>query len=955
MKIKRITALLLVFAMLLSFCPNVFADSKEQYGTLSVKWFSTEKTEPLTVMVKDNYLYVDASVLAEKFGYEFKVSGKSAIMLRDENENYTSRIIIFNTDSKDITYVNSNITIDYSMPCKAISNENGYWIPMQYILRLLDSGYSTINSSVSSPSKSALSVFGLISNNKDEYMFDIVDDLGDNQFRIAVCKEVNALKDVLDINTMSDGLIYLLSLGLDTEPYDKKYSEQLATLFCTQSQDELRELADQFMLSYDLLSDSGELADLMNDAVDTTSKNLDDAMSNFEKLLDSKTASSAQVAQAQKVLDKALNNKGMADAASQVTQNLQSNFKSSKEKSDYLSIFKAFLDFCTYYQEFESQDKTSLKSFEDFVDYLDANIVRKEILGIDIKNNKNNVSKTSVSTFKKYINNSQFKADMAKASAIKAFKDNMDSLVEITTGVDLQNKLVGTSGCMILLAWDLASNCVPFVKDGLENADCSSLATYSQKMQKDAFLWYVEAKANVAQNPYDEKLWEEYARSSYALLKICHISRENGTSIATTYLNRHKDKTDKESKEKAKTIQDYIITPFNEVDNEVVKQASFYYTLSEDFDNNDNIAYFGMIPPVEAEVKENYSSYDSEIIKQVKNLSDDYDDINNPEKLYAEVLEQYRKAINNANIVNELNYVNTTLLIDYAFPIYYAFYDIDNNGVSELLIGTTKDSSLVDIYDIFTYDGVKPIVLIKNDVGFRTKCMIYTNSYIKIYNSAPEYSGYYTKYDFYNISTDGISLDLIVNLSIKEDVNSTQYYKDNNKISKNQFNKLINKYQDSDEISLSWIELKSKKNTSKDNSNNKSIDMSNINDIVQSHYWKSMIQSLYIYSFDSNNIYYYDITDEVFDKCINNNSISSDDLKDCEKIKIGTYRIDGNTLIIKGDFNVELQYVSYSSNGDYDIGLDLDNKLSANENFFYEVGWKSNGELGNAMYLQMIG
>lgn len=610
MKIKRITALLLVFAMLFSFCPNVFADSKEQYGTLSVKWFSAEKTESLTVMVKDNYVYADASVLAEKFGYDFSVSGDRAVIV-----NYSPlRTIVFNENSKDVIYINGNICshdgtlFNYSIPCKAISNENGFWVPFVYVLRLLDSGYLPESSVISTPITTALSNSYTLSNKIQDYKFDIIRDLGDSNLRLRLCQEVTALNDIVHLDP--SGVIPAITLGFLPSTYSIKYTEQLATLFCTQSQDEVRELADQISTAYDILSDSGELADIMKGLSNDSLDNLNDTMKKFQELMADKSTSSVEVNKMAKMLGKAIKNDSLINGTSTVVNELQSNFKSSDNISDYLSAFTLALNIYTYYQELQNQDKTALNALKGFSDYIN-------------KNNAEYVSWAGKENLNAYVYSSDFQAGIAVKSIFNALVNNMDSSVDLVTKGNIKQSLFGSSGSLILFAWDLASKYIPALKNSLDNADYSTLAIYSQAMQNETDRWYDDCLNNLYANPNDKAAWIEYAKSTYTFLKMSYISRENGICIANTYVEAREGKKDSKSKNEAALIKSYV-SDLEKLNQNIIKQASFYYTLSEDFDNNDNTAYFGMIPPVEAEVKQNYSSYDSEIIKHVKNLSDEF-------------------------------------------------------------------------------------------------------------------------------------------------------------------------------------------------------------------------------------------------------------------------------------------------------------------------------------------
>lgn len=96
---------------------------------------------------------------------------------------------------------------------------------------------------------------------------------------------------------------------------------------------------------------------------------------------------------------------------------------------------------------------------------------------------------------------------------------------------------------------------------------------------------------------------------------------------------------------------------------------------------------------------------------------------------------------------------------------YYAYYDIDNNGTEELLIGEGdhdyEDSIFVNVIDVYAFDGEKAVKLIDNPaLGDRSYLAIQTDGTMIEHNSSGASSG---SYRFSRISDDGYS-----NIAIKE-------------------------------------------------------------------------------------------------------------------------------------------------------------------------------------------
>ena len=146
---------------------------------------------------------------------------------------------------------------------------------------------------------------------------------------------------------------------------------------------------------------------------------------------------------------------------------------------------------------------------------------------------------------------------------------------------------------------------------------------------------------------------------------------------------------------------------------------------------------------------------------------------------YNEVINQYVELKNNnfyrgkdfGSIDNYIKkYVSRLLVIhkaiygDLSNDIWYSLYDIDKNGVNELIISDKNDGS-GNIYDIFTYANGK-IYSLHNEIsgsysseysswGERTQISLYKNGVIGIYGSGGAYAH---GMSFYRIGTDGYSM-----------------------------------------------------------------------------------------------------------------------------------------------------------------------------------------------------
>lgn len=129
---------------------------------------------------------------------------------------------------------------------------------------------------------------------------------------------------------------------------------------------------------------------------------------------------------------------------------------------------------------------------------------------------------------------------------------------------------------------------------------------------------------------------------------------------------------------------------------------------------------------------------------------------------YEEVLTQYRRAEKN-NYYEEYsddykvwerkigNYVAREYVCNHTEDIYYSFYDVDQNGVDELLVATLSEGK-PHYYDILSFDGEKPYRLFDMDFGYRVNLEVYTDGTLEIMmsNSAVEYIC-----EYYQIAADG--------------------------------------------------------------------------------------------------------------------------------------------------------------------------------------------------------
>lgn len=102
-----------------------------------------------------------------------------------------------------------------------------------------------------------------------------------------------------------------------------------------------------------------------------------------------------------------------------------------------------------------------------------------------------------------------------------------------------------------------------------------------------------------------------------------------------------------------------------------------------------------------------------------------------PENVYASILEEYRMAMVQGSLGEELPNVNPNVMFWYTkgvTDICYAYYDIDKNGINELLIGYGTNS--IDVADIYTIKNNMPKRVIEEQ-GEYVSSSIYPDGKIK--------------------------------------------------------------------------------------------------------------------------------------------------------------------------------------------------------------------------------
>ena len=145
--------------------------------------------------------------------------------------------------------------------------------------------------------------------------------------------------------------------------------------------------------------------------------------------------------------------------------------------------------------------------------------------------------------------------------------------------------------------------------------------------------------------------------------------------------------------------------------------------------------------------------------------------------------------------------------------IYYTFYDIDGNGIMELIIAGGEHSVSNPTfspwnYDLYGYDGTNVVhIFPEMSFGYRTNFSLYENGVIEVFYSG---SAAESGVDFYRIGTDGFTPELIDSFiavgHLEGDEPVFTYSQNGNEITEEEYNASIQSY----EIALTtldWIQI----------------------------------------------------------------------------------------------------------------------------------------------------
>ncbi|MEE1172626.1 MAG: hypothetical protein U0K87_09740 [Ruminococcus sp.] len=585
-----ISILLIVFSVPMT----AFAEQEATYKTIPVEYSDNRKeTEHIDVMIKNNNVFVNAEQLANRFSYDIEIDENKVSIKSLENPALPGVYVVFYFDDTKVTkMLYSDFCTKFEAPFASEKNEKGVWIPFEYSVLILNSGITILDDCVliDIPEKTILDYFFDVQINSSRFNFDWAKDFGLDKVNVDIMGVsshwTNMLNGVLAFDYLSWVQLFQTTntLGMFTTAYDGKYGEKIATLICTQSDEELKSVVNQIDEINDVFSDDGHLGN----ALKNYSKELDASTGSIynscNKLLEdikSDNSSTAKYNKTYRELEKALDKQTWFSNSGERIVDVQ---KGLSKATTVLDIISYIADYLNCINEFQNQDEFSVSSLKSEIG---DNHLYGNLLLHDMK-----------SSMKFYAN--QLSTDVGTYSAVQFIENNATKLFEKGTKV---TAALGSKANYMLFAWNLASNFVPFFSEGLKATDNFELAMYSQIFQSDAYINYLNLKNLVFLNNDNLTSEDLYKVSQYCYiyLKSCYVTRNAALGSILP-----------DKKEKMSTI----IDTQNETNKEIAEIMA--HIKNADIENKNN-AYGFLLSDNQKYIKE----YDS---SQLLNFTNDIKD-----------------------------------------------------------------------------------------------------------------------------------------------------------------------------------------------------------------------------------------------------------------------------------------------------------------------------------------
>lgn len=515
---SRLVAFLVPFALIgpmLLGSPAATADGDPQYVTQTVTFAGSGTSADLSMMIVDGHIYAAADGLASRLSYDCTVADTDIVCsptLANAGSAFNKIVFHGGSDAVTVSYPVLGLTnLAYKAPFASVINDKGAWVPFEMFLLLANTEYLITDRGlyVGAPKQTAIDVLQQVwSRELGSYSFDWVAESG---LTAADLKTVNSnfllanvFNGLLKFDPASWGMAFTQIVG-DTTPYDKKYGQTLATMFATNSEDELRGLAD---------------------SVETLGTPLDWMFGNISDV--------TTVTQAQSTLQEAAMHLSDLNPSSVRTYNsAYANLETALGDQEAVSQWGTaatltvgeFMKFLSYTTEFKQSDDFSLDALDGFLS-VDANGYLPAAARDKFRETMTNLRTTP--------------ANYAVSRLVENDWLSIGSTLASAAAPPLADTILGPASAA-LLAWNIVSGLVPFYSNGLSAADSFELSVYATLFQTDAL--------SVVRSAYqaDKQAWQSpvgltsdslrsLTTNAYTYLKTCYITRQAAIVVLESML-----------------------------------------------------------------------------------------------------------------------------------------------------------------------------------------------------------------------------------------------------------------------------------------------------------------------------------------------------------------------------------------------------------------------------------
>lgn len=129
----------------------------------------------------------------------------------------------------------------------------------------------------------------------------------------------------------------------------------------------------------------------------------------------------------------------------------------------------------------------------------------------------------------------------------------------------------------------------------------------------------------------------------------------------------------------------------------------------------------------------------------------------------------------------------------YEGVLYYSYYDIDQNGVPELLLSMGDSEDIGEIVDVYGLNGSEAVCIQGNDtLGDRSRLTIYDDGTLYREDSG---GASYGEYTFYRLASNGYELEEIEKYTYDSDRMPAPFFNSRESLADNEFYALFNNYE----------------------------------------------------------------------------------------------------------------------------------------------------------------